>query len=178
MNATRQLKPASDSPTRASLQTKTVAPTTGSCPEQSRRACPELSRREGIGFVFPYFQNFGPFLALEVDITSETNTLLRHNTAPPLNAISRLTTVLTTPKKRLMSSGQPSSGPPQTLARMDVERMRPYPILNRRRRSELLSSPLIRNPGCLPCAGMTKGISALASAMGPLPCPLPDGSGA
>ena len=61
---------------------------------------------KGIGIVFPYFQNFGPFLALEVDITLETNPLLRHDAAPPLNVISRLMTVFTTPKKRLMSSGE------------------------------------------------------------------------
>ena len=67
---------------------------------------------KGIGFVFPYFQNFGPFLALEVDITLETIPLLRHDAAPPLNVISRLTTVFTTYKKRLMSSAQPSPGPP------------------------------------------------------------------
>ena len=79
----------------------------GACPELAEGACPELSRREGIiGFVFPYFQNFGPFLALEVDITLETIPLLRHDAAPPLNIISRLTTIFTTYKKRLMSSWQ------------------------------------------------------------------------
>ena len=59
-----------------------------------------------IGIVSPYFQNVGPFLALEVDITLETNPLLRHDAAPPLNFISRLMTVFTTYKKRLMSSGE------------------------------------------------------------------------
>ena len=82
------------------------------CPEFCRRACPELAEGKGIGFVFPYFQNFGPFLALEVDITLETIPLLRHDAAPPLNVISRLTTVFRTPQKPLMSSGQPSPGLP------------------------------------------------------------------
>ena len=59
-----------------------------------------------IGIVSPYFQNFGSFLALEVDITLETIPLLRHDAAPPLNVISRLMTVFTTYKKRLMSSGE------------------------------------------------------------------------
>ena len=66
-----------------------------------------------IRICFSYFQNFGSFLALQVDITFETNTLLRHDAAPPLNVISRLTTVFTTYKKRLMSSSQPSPGPPR-----------------------------------------------------------------
>ena len=75
---------------------------------------PVLSFVEGkeTGIVFPYFQNFGPFLALEVDITLETIPLLRHDAAPPLNVISRLTTVFTTYKKRLMSSAPTSPGPP------------------------------------------------------------------
>ena len=90
MNTTRKLPPLSYGLASARLQTKTVAPITT------------------VGIVFAYFQNFGSFLALQVDITFETNTLLRHNTTPPLNAISRLTTVFTTHKKRLMSSGQPS----------------------------------------------------------------------
>ena len=94
MNTTRKLPPLSYGLASAPLQTKTVAPMTT------------------VGIVFAYFQNFGPFLALQVDITFETNALLRHNTTPPLNAISRLTTVLTTHKKRLMSSDQPSPRPP------------------------------------------------------------------
>ena len=80
--------------------------------------CENLSLPTTFGFVFPYFQTFGPFLALEVDITLETIPLLRHDAAPPLNVISRLTTVFTTPKKRLMSSSQPSPGPPPTPPRL------------------------------------------------------------
>ena len=83
--------------------------------------CENLPLPPTIGFVFPYFQNFGPFLALQVDITLETIPLLRHDAAPPLNVISRLTTVFRTPQKRLMSSSQPSPGPPfpQTLCPFD-----------------------------------------------------------
>ena len=122
-------------------------------PEQSRRACPELaegacselSRRE-IGFVSPYFQNFGPFLALEVDITLETIPLLRHDAAPPLNAISRLTTVLTTHKKRLMSSGQPSHGPPQTLARMDGQTGSRVPLSLNQPGDKLCPEPVMVAP--------------------------------
>ena len=65
-----------------------------------------------IWICFPYFQQSGSRLALQLDITLETIPLLRHTTTPPLNAISRLLTVFRTPQKRLMSSGQPSPGPP------------------------------------------------------------------
>ena len=78
-------------------------------PALSKVEGPVLSFAEGkgIGIVFPYFQKNGSHLALQLDITSETIPLLRHNTTPPLNAISRLTTIFTTHKKRLMSSGNP-----------------------------------------------------------------------
>ena len=45
--------------------------------------------------------------SLVLDITLETNPLLRHDTNPPLHAISCLTTVFTTPQNRVMSSSQP-----------------------------------------------------------------------
>ena len=61
---------------------------------------------------FPYFQQSGSRLALQLDITLETIPLLRHTTTPPLNAILRLLTVFRTPQKPLMSSGQPSPRPP------------------------------------------------------------------
>ena len=90
MNTTRKLPPLSYGLASAPLQTKTVAPMTT------------------VGIVFLIFSKIWSVLALELDITFETIPLLRHNTTPPLNAISRLTTVLTTHKKRLMSSAQPS----------------------------------------------------------------------
>ena len=87
------------------LATKTPASISSTLPEN--RIC------------FPYLQKSGSRLALQLDITLETIPLLRHNTTPPLNAISRLTTVFRTPQKRLMSSGQPSPGPPF---------LRPWPV--------------------------------------------------
>ncbi len=42
--------------------------------------------------------------SLVLDITLETNTLLRHDATPPLTAISRLTPPFTTPQNRVMSS--------------------------------------------------------------------------
>ena len=60
-----------------------------------RRACPELA--EGIGFVFPYFQKNGWFLALEFDITFETNTLPQ----PHHDSTSELS----------MTRGEPSPAP-------------------------------------------------------------------
>ena len=82
------------------------------CPELVEGACPELCRREGISELFSrIFKKMGSHLALQLDITSETIPLLRHKTIPPLNAISRLTTIFTTYKKRLMSSCKPSNQP-------------------------------------------------------------------
>ena len=107
-----------------------------------------LSKVEGkeIGFVFSYFQNFGPFLALEVDITLETIPLLRHDAAPPLNAISRLITVFRTPKTRLMSSGQPSPGSPQTLARMDGQTDSRAPLSFNQPGNQLCPEPVMVAP--------------------------------
>ncbi len=70
-----------------------------------------LSKVEGkeIGIVFPYFQENGSHLALQLDITSETIPLLRHNRHSTVNAISRLATVFTPHKKRLMSSSNPAT---------------------------------------------------------------------
>ena len=88
-----------------------------SCPELLKELVLSLkftlSKVEGkeIGIVFPYFQENGSILALQVDITFETNALLRHNHHSPLNDISRLITVFTTHKKRLMSSYSAQKAP-------------------------------------------------------------------
>ena len=47
---------------------------------------------------------FGSILALQLYITLETNTLLRHNTTPPLTAISRQKPPFSTQKTPLLSS--------------------------------------------------------------------------
>ena len=97
----------------SALVAPTCCPTSKPCPEHIEGPVLSLkftlSQVEGkeIGFVFPYLQKNGSHLALQLDITLETIPLLRHNTTPPLNAISRLTTVFTTHKKRLMSSCNP-----------------------------------------------------------------------